>query len=251
MSGRVGRPGLTMIAAAVMTALLTLGGATSALGQTGDGPATLSYEVDLNDRADDLFHVRMLVSDLGPDNAVLQFASTAPGTYQVMDIGRYVRKLDAFTASGTAVPVEQISTNQWRLSDPAAVAEIRYSIAETWDTPVDEHQVYPMAGTSIEEDHVLINAHAVFPFPEGMQDAPVELRLEYPTEWKIGTPLDAEEDGTRVSGTVKWLVLSLPAHSDVPRAVYCRRTSRGSSPRASRAPRSRIEGAIQSPAARA
>ena len=52
-----------------------------------------------------------------------------------------------------------------------------------------------MAGTSIEDDHVLINAHAVFPFPTGMQDVPIELRLEYPAEWEIGTPLDTNAEG--------------------------------------------------------
>jgi len=184
------------VRAGCVAALLILGGATTALGQTAQGTATLRYEVDLNDRADDLFHVRMHVSGLGPDNAILQFASTAPGTYQVMDIGRYVNALHAFTSSETEIGVERLSTNQWRLSDPAAVAEIRYSIAETWDTPVDEHPVYPMAGTSIEDDHVLINAHAVFPFPTGLQDVPIELRLEYPDEWTIGTPLDADANGT-------------------------------------------------------
>ena len=196
MSGRIRRVGLARIStAAAATALLILGGAATARGQTADDAPTLSYAVDLNDRADDQFHVRMAVSGLGPDNAILQFASTAPGTYQVMDIGRYVSELHAFTSDGTEIGVEQVSTNQWRLEDPAAVSEIRYSIAETWDTPVDEHPVYPMAGTSIEDDHVLINAHAVFPFPAGMQDAPIELRLEYPAEWAIGTPLDANAEG--------------------------------------------------------
>jgi len=193
MSGRMRRTGMVGVASA--TALLILGGPSASLGQTGDGTPTLAYEVDLNDRADDLFHVRMFVSGLGPDNATLQFASTAPGTYQVMDIGRYVTELSAFGVDGTELGVEQISTNQWRLEDPAAVSEIRYSIAETWDTPVEEHRVYPMAGTSIEDDHVLINAHAVFPFPTGLQDVPIELHLEYPAEWEIGTPLDTNEDG--------------------------------------------------------
>jgi predicted metalloprotease with PDZ domain len=190
------RTRLTGIAAAASVATLLITGAVgTAFGQAADGLPTLSYTVDLNDRADDLFHVRMSVSGLGPDNAILQFASTAPGTYQVMDIGRYVRELHAFASNGTQVPVEQVSTNQWRLDEPASVAEIRYSIAETWDTRVDEHPVYPMAGTSIEDDHVLINPHAVFPFPSGMQDVPIELRLEYPAEWEIGTPLDANADG--------------------------------------------------------
>lgn len=197
MTRRMRRAGLMRIAGtASAVTFLILGGATAALGQAEAEPRTLSYMVDLNDRTDDQFHVHMLVSGLGPDNAILQFASTAPGTYQVMDIGRYVRDLHAFASDGTEVPVEQVSTNQWRLEDPAGVAEIRYSIAETWDTPVDEHPVYPMAGTSIEEDHVLINAHAVFAFPTGMQDAPIELRLEYPAEWKIGTALDTNADGT-------------------------------------------------------
>jgi predicted metalloprotease with PDZ domain len=206
MSGRMGRVRLTRIStAAAATALLTLGGATTVRGQTADD-ATLSYELDLNDRADDQFHVRMVVSGLGPDNAILQFASTAPGTYQVMDIGRYVSELHAFGLDGTELEVEQVSTNQWRLQDPAAVSEIRYSIAETWDTPVDEHPVYPMAGTSIEDDHVLINAHAVFPFPTGMQDAPIELRLEYPAEWEIGTPLDTNAEGAYLADDYDHLV---------------------------------------------
>ena len=207
MSGRKRGVVLKRIStAAFAAALLSSGGATTALGQTGDDTSTLAYAVDLNDRADDQFHVRMFVSGLGPDNAILQFASTAPGTYQVMDIGRYVRELNAFASDGTEVGVEQISTNQWRLDDPAAVAEVRYSIAETWDTPVDEHQVYPMAGTSIEDDHVLINAHAVFPFPTGMQDAPIELRIEYPAEWEIGTPLDMNDKGAYVADDYDHLV---------------------------------------------
>ena len=41
---------------------------------------TLAYNIDLNRRADDLFHVTLRVTGLGPDNAIYQFASTAPGT---------------------------------------------------------------------------------------------------------------------------------------------------------------------------
>jgi predicted metalloprotease with PDZ domain len=157
--------------------------------------SSLTYSLDLRDRADDLFYVRMQVQDLGPDNAIIQFAATAPGTYQVMDIGRFVRDFRAYGEDRSELPTEQISTNQWRLVQPERVREIRYSIAETWDTPVPENRVYPMAGTSIEADHVLINAHAIFPFPSGMQDAPIRLFLEYPQEWMLGTALDTDPDG--------------------------------------------------------
>lgn len=79
--------------------------------------APLTYSINLNDRADDLFQVAVAVSGLTADNAVYQFAATAPGTYQVMDIGRFVRSFQAFDGGGKPVLVKRVSVNQWRLSD--------------------------------------------------------------------------------------------------------------------------------------
>ena len=149
--------------------LLALAPASPAMADTPPvAPVSLSYGIDLNRRADDLFHVTLRVSGLRPENAVYQFASTAPGTYQVMNIGRYVRAFEAFDARGRRVPAEQVSVNQWRLSDPARVRTIRYAVTETWDSPLG-HPIYKMCGTSIEADHVLLNPHAVIGYPEGLQ----------------------------------------------------------------------------------
>jgi predicted metalloprotease with PDZ domain len=157
--------------------------------------APLAYSIDLNRRADDLFRVTLRVRGLTPENAVYQFASTAPGTYEVMDVGRFVRSFQAFDARGGRVPVEQVSVNQWRLSDPARVRTVRYTVAETWDTQVAEHPVYLMCGTSLEADHALINPHDVIGYPTGMQATPIRLRLLYPSRWKIGTALTHDAAG--------------------------------------------------------
>ena len=173
----------------------------SALAQRGP----LSYAIDLNDRDDDLFKVTLTVKGLKQENAVYQFASTAPGTYEVMDVGRFVRSFEAFDGSGRTVPVERTSVNQWRLSDPPRVRTIKYSIAETWDTDLD-HPIYLMCGTSLEADHVLINPHAVIGYPTGMQATPVRLRLSYPAEWKVGTALERARDGSFVAKDYDQLV---------------------------------------------
>ncbi len=168
------------------------------LGLTGSAAAQQSpigYAIDVTDRVDDQFRVTAWVGGLTPDNAVYQFAATAPGTYQVMDIGRFVRSFEAFDAAGKAVPVEQVSVNQWKLGDAPRVRTIRYSIAETWDTKVDRHEVYLMCGTSIEQDHVLINPHAVIGYPTGMQARPIRLRIKYPASWKVGTALERDRGG--------------------------------------------------------
>lgn len=153
------------------------------------------YEINLNDRADDLFKVRILVNDLQPANAIYQFASTAPGAYQVMDIGRFVRSFEVFDGEGTLIPVKQISTNQWQIENPTQVSEIRYTIAETWDTPVDSNRVYEMVGTSIEDDHVQLLGHAVFGYPTGMQSRPLKIKVDYPEKWLVGTALYHDKNG--------------------------------------------------------
>ncbi|HEX2219005.1 MAG TPA: hypothetical protein VHG35_09385, partial [Gemmatimonadales bacterium] len=166
----------------------------------------LGYAIDLNDRADDRFKVTAWVGGLTDANAVYQFAATAPGTYQVMDIGRFVRSFEAYDAAGRPLPVQRVSVNQWKLSDPERVRTLRYSIAETWDTPVDRHEVYPMCGTSIERDHVLINPHAVIGYPTGMQARPIRLRIAYPAAWKVGTALERDRSGAWVAEDFDHLV---------------------------------------------
>jgi predicted metalloprotease with PDZ domain len=86
------------------------------------------------------------------------------------------------------------------------VRTIRYSIAETWDTKVDRHQVYLMCGTSMEQDHVLINPHAVIGYPTGMQARPIRLRIKYPASWKVGTALERDRGGAYLAEDYDYLV---------------------------------------------
>lgn len=153
----------------------------------------LEYIVNLNDRADDLFKVELKVKGLSKENKIYQFAATAPGTYQVMDMGRFVRKFEAFDAKGKKISTKQVSTNQWELATPEKVATIRYHIAETFDTPVSENKIYEMCGSSLEKDHALINGQTVFGYPQGMQSTPLKIKFLYPDEWQYGTALEVKD----------------------------------------------------------
>ncbi len=153
------------------------------------------FVVDLNNRADDLFKVTLYPEKLSEDNDVFQFAATAPGTYETMDIGRFVRSFKAFDQNGNEIKTEQISTNQWELDDPENIKKMYYEIAETFDTPVSEHPIYGMSGTSIENDHVLMNGQAVFGYIKDMQTEPIDIKLEYPQNWLVGTALKKDSLG--------------------------------------------------------
>lgn len=155
----------------------------------------VDFTVNLNDRSDDTFKVEVTPPQLSEGNNIYQFAATAPGTYQVMDIGRYVTSFTAFDKDGNEIGTKHLSTNQFELSSPEKIAKIEYRISETWDTPVDVDPIYLMCGTSMENDHTLINGQAVFGYFKGMQTSPLKIKLEYPDKWHVGTALTKTSDG--------------------------------------------------------
>ena len=177
----------------ISTAWLITGVVLLSCGRNQD--ASLNYNINLNDRSNDEFKVTLNVSGLSDENNIYQFAATAPGTYQTMNIGRFVRSFKAFDKKGKELQTEKQGPNQWKLSSPEKIAKIEYRIAETWDTPVTEMEMYKMCGTSLEDDHVLFNAHCVIGYPQGLQSQPLTIKLDYPQDWKIGTALSKNEKG--------------------------------------------------------
>lgn len=153
------------------------------------------YRIDLTDRSDDTFKVRMYVDNLTDANKVYQFPATVPGVYDIFDIGRFVVNFKAFDENQNELTVTNISTNQWELSDPLATRVIEFEVKETFDTPVEEHQLYQMGGTSMENDHVLLNAFDVLGYPTGLKERDFYLDVDYPSSWKIATSLPKTNGG--------------------------------------------------------
>ena len=157
--------------------------------------AQQKFYLDLNDRGNDIFTVTLLPQKLSEENRIYQFASTAPGTYERMDLGRFVRSFQAYDKDGNEIETKQESLNQWSISQPENVEKIIYEIEDTWDTPVDSDYVYRMGGSNIEDDNVLINGHCLFGYFHGMQSEPILVKIDYPDDWLAGTALKLNEDG--------------------------------------------------------
>lgn len=157
--------------------------------------AQQKFYLDLTDRDSDIFTVTLFPEKLSDENRIYQFASIAPGTYQRMDLGRFVKSFVAYDKSGNEIETKQKSLNQWSISDPGDVKKIVYEIEDTWDTPVDSDRIYLMCGSSIENDNVLINGQCVFGYFHGMQSEPILVKIKYPEDWLLGTALQLNEEG--------------------------------------------------------
>lgn len=157
------------------------------------------YNIDLNNRTGDTFIVRVFVDGLTDANAVFQFASTAPGTYDPLNFGNYVNDLRAYNEDYEPLEVSKISTNQWQLEDPANTAIIEYEIRDTWDEVNPTDFIYRMGGTSIEEDHSLINTFGVMGYPTGLKEKKYIVSIDRPADWLIGTALPENNNGFYVA----------------------------------------------------
>lgn len=168
-----------------------------ALAWSAPAAAQLRYTVDLTQPATHFASVELRVDSLAARDSIFQFAATAPGTYQTMNIGRFVRDLRAMDARGRDLPVTQTSVNTWRIGEPGRVRRVTWRVRDTWNTRVNEFPVYPMAGSDIDADHALLNAHALLGFPPSMQGARVTVRLRHPAGWQVVTALREGPDGYR------------------------------------------------------
>ena len=173
--------------------------------QVPEAPPSISlneavyYEIDLNNRTGDSFKVRVFTANLTASNDIFQFAATAPGTYHTLNFGNYVNDFRAFDKNYSPLVTTKLSTNQWKLADPAKTAIIEYSIRETWDEVDPADFIYKMAGTSIEEDHSLINTFAVLGYPTGLDELDYIINIKHSANWLIGTALEKNAEGFYVA----------------------------------------------------
>lgn len=160
---------------------------------SAQGDMVMKYDLDLTKNLDTLFVTLNVDGKLAEENSIFQFAATAPGTYQTMNIGRFISDFKAFDKKGKEIQVSNPSVNQYKLSKAKKVKTITYKVAETFDTQVSEYPIYLMCGSSLEEDHTLLNAHTFMGYFEGLQKAPISLSIKHDQAWKSGSALLFEE----------------------------------------------------------
>lgn len=151
------------------------------------------FELDVSDPSDDLFHVTVYPPELNDENKIYNFVSTAPGTYSNLNIGRFVKSFEAFDKDGKKLNSEKISTNKWQINSPQKVYKIVYSVEDTFDSDYTEDIIWPMSGSGIEENYILLNTFCVFGYFEGLQTFPTKLKIDYPDDWEAATALNIKD----------------------------------------------------------
>ncbi len=178
-------------------------------GQVADNISTepIKVEINLKSEHDRAVPVQItLPSDLQKplgrrDVLRFQFPKTIPGTYTILDYGRFISHFTVTDPQGQLLDVEQTGINTWEISARGRVRTphtIRYNAHSTFTTPVDSNLVIEPAGTLFERNHAyVINHSGLIGFFDNGENRPYELVYVRPEEMYGATTLPALSRGSR------------------------------------------------------
>ncbi|MFC2085145.1 peptidase [Bacteroidota bacterium] len=162
---------------------------------TGLFAQTFNYEVDLSNYEDDIFHVTLHTGKLEKADKHYNFVAYAPGAHQELNFGRFVKTFQVFDSKGDTIPTTKTGTNSWEISNPERVEKIVYDIEDSFDSDAEGSKIYPMSGTGIEPEYVVINAFGIFGYFDNHKSKPVKIKIIFDEDWQVGTALEKNEDG--------------------------------------------------------
>ena len=157
-------------------------------------PLKLDYEIDITKIESDSFYVTLSVEGIKSDSIIFQFAVAAPGTYSILDAGRFVGDLNAFDNQGKRLPIKRININQIIIYNSSELRKIVYAVDDTYDKQNNNKYVMSCHGTNIEYDNAVFNAQVVCGYFLGHQNNPINIKFIYPKDWVISTALPMNGD---------------------------------------------------------
>ncbi len=141
----------------------------------------LQYSVSLTDVEKDEIQVILYPPTIQSQEIEFCFPMTIPGTYAVLDFGRFISSFKAFDQEGKKLKVKKSGKNCYRILNASALARITYQVEDTWDAKKRKNKVFEPAGTNFEDSKNFVFTNSgVFGFFKGMEDVPVELTVTQP-----------------------------------------------------------------------
>lgn len=150
----------------------------------------LKYYTNLNQVNQDELLIRLDVKGIQKDSMSFHFPKMVPGTYSIYDFGRFVTDFKAYDGSGQLLNFTKTDDNSWLIPSSKKLAQITYTIEDSWDTKKD-NVVFEPAGTNIDAGQVFVfNNHGIFGFFKGHEYNPIQIEIDRPTNLYAGTALN-------------------------------------------------------------
>ena len=164
------------------------------------------YQLNLNEIQENTVKIKLtvgpeLINTFG-DTAFFLFPKTIPGTYAILDYGRYIENLTAKSADGQTLTVKKVGNNLFQIMGKPK--EINYTVKDTYHTKTKKNKIFEPAGTNIQKDkNVIINNSGFFGYFRGQESKPLSIQVEKPNNMLAITSLNNVSTATKATFTAR------------------------------------------------
>ncbi len=150
----------------------------------------MDYKVDLKNCKKDRVAVELNTTYHGKDTTTFNFPMTVPGTYAVLDYGRYITAFKAFDSNGKALKVKKKGNNTFMIFPGKDVAKVTYLADDSWEEKNKKTKIFEPAGTGFEAGkYFYLNGGGLFGYFEMDWKNEVDVLFDKPANLKGYTTL--------------------------------------------------------------
>ncbi|CAN5475477.1 peptidase M61 [soil metagenome] len=142
------------------------------------------FSVDLTKCSNDKLLIELIAPDIAIEQTVYRLPKIVPGTYEILNFGRFVSNFKAMDESGKELVVEKLDVNSWKINQSNKLFKISYEVEDSWDTEIKEPYVFEPAGSNFEAGkNFVLNTHCLFGYFDGMTKNPYQINITRPANF--------------------------------------------------------------------
>lgn len=136
-----------------------------------------NYTIDLQNCKSDKLQVELICPSQKTDTAYFNFPMTIPGTYAILDYGKYIYKFTAFNSKGEKLMIKKRGNNTFLIYPATDLHKINYIVEDSWDSKEKKNKIFEPAGTGFEvSEYFYINAGGLMGFFENNLNIPFHIK---------------------------------------------------------------------------
>src|SRR5688572_2902374 len=144
--------------------------------------SVVSYTLTFAEREQRIMQVEATFTDAPAGPLQLRMSRSSPGRYALHEFAKNVFDVHATDASGTPLPIDQVSPHQWDVTGHSGEVRLTYRV---FGNRVDGTYL------GVDRAHAHINMPAAIMWARGFDERPISIRFHPPAgaSWSVATQL--------------------------------------------------------------
>lgn len=164
--------------------------------------ASFHYDVSIPDPAAETFHVRGELHGVASDTMTYFFPVWAPGAYDIVNFGAFVRDFKATTSDGRALEVIRPDDNTFRIVRPTESVVLDYVVKDIEE--FDGSTWFALSDIEDSSKVAFAVGTALFGYPEGRTGTPHTVTYVPPSGWELDVALNPVKNSPNTFSAVDY-----------------------------------------------